>query len=157
MTRTSNYIALATILFAGASSAAWAQGPGGMGHPGFRGELPPIPDLTQDQKSKIAELKSTAMKQTAPLHDQIVLLHKAIHVLWAADNLDRAAIAAKQTEVDGVQAKVKGIWTDFFFQLHDVLTSAQRTWMAAHGPGKGRHHGGAGFGMGQGHECPCAE
>ena len=152
MTTMFKVIAAGAILAAGLSTAAFAQGPGGsgVGHHGLRGGFPPIPDLTADQKQQIANLKATAMQQAAPLREQMVALHKAIRALWSADTLGRQAIAAKQTEMDGLHAKVKAIWTDFFFQLHDVLTPAQRAWLAEHGPGKGGRHGGAGFGPGFG-------
>jgi Spy/CpxP family protein refolding chaperone len=142
--------AIGAILLAGLSSPAFAQAPagGGAGHRGMHGGLPPIPDLTADQKQKIADLKTTAMQQSAPLHDQIAALRKDMQALWAADPLDRQAIASKQAAVDALHTQMKAIWSDFFFQLHDVLTPAQRAWLAQHGPGKGGHLGGPGFGMG---------
>jgi Spy/CpxP family protein refolding chaperone len=138
--------AMTAILLVGLSTSAFAQSPGGfgMGHRGGKGGLPPIPDLTQDQKAKIADLKATAMQQAAPIHEQIVVIRKAIRVLWTADSLDRATIASKQAELDVLVVKMKGIWTEFFLQLHDVLTPAQRTWLAQHGPGKFGHPGDAG-------------
>ncbi len=119
------------------STGAFAQGPGGfgMGHRGGKGGLPPIPDLTPDQKQKIADLKAMAMQQAAPIHEQIVVIRTAIRALWTAAALDRGTIASKQSELDGLVVKVKAIWSEFFFQLHDVLTPAQRTWLAQHGPG----------------------
>ena len=160
MTRTFKVTAVTAILLV--STAAFAQGPGGfgMGHRGGKGGLPPIPDLTQDQKQKIADLKNTAMQQAAPIHEQIVVIRKAIRALWAADNLDRATIASQQAELDGLVAKIKGIWTEFFFQLHDVLTPAQRTWLVQHGPGhfgKFGHRGGEGLGMGAEQGYPSAQ
>jgi Spy/CpxP family protein refolding chaperone len=151
MTRIST-IAIGAILLAGMSAPAFAQAPagGGMGHRGMHGGgLSAIPDLTSDQKQKIADLRATAMQQAAPLHTQMAALRKDIKTLWAADPLDRQAIANKQAEVDGLHAQMKAIWSDFFLQLHDVLTPAQRTWLAQHGPGKG---GGTGFGMGMGND-----
>ena len=156
MTTTFKVTAMTAILLAGLATAALAQGPGGfgMGHPGGKGGLPPIPDLTQDQTQKIADLKTTAKQQAAPIHEQIVVIRKAIRGLWTADKLDRATIAGKQAELDALVVKMKAIWAEFFFQLHDVLTPAQRTWLAQHGPGKFGHHGGAGLGMGPEQEYP---
>jgi Spy/CpxP family protein refolding chaperone len=146
MTRIFKVTAVIAMLLA--STAAFAQGPGGfgMGHRGGKGGLPPIPDLTSDQKQKIADLKAAAVQQAAPIHEQIVVIRKAIRALWTADALDRATIASKQSELDGLVVKMKAIWTEFFLQLHDVLTPAQRTWLAQHGPGhfgKFGHHGAA--------------
>lgn len=149
MTKISTF-AMGAILLAGISAPALAQAPaaGGVGHRGIHGGgLPAIPDLTQDQKQKIEALKATAMQQAAPLHEQIAALRKDLKTLWAADPLDRQAIASKQAEVDGVRAQMKPIWSNFFFQLHDILTPAQRAWLAEHKHGKGGHAGGPGFGM----------
>ena len=132
------------ILLAGLSATAFAQGPmhAHAGH-GGKGGMPPIPGLTQDQKQKIADLKTATMQQTAPIREQIVTLRKDIHALWAADVLDRSAIAAKQADMNTLVVKIKGLWTEFFFQLHGVLTPAQRSWLAQHGPGSFGHDGGA--------------
>jgi Spy/CpxP family protein refolding chaperone len=156
MTRTTKIIGIGAILLAGLTTVAFAQGLGGGGHKGFKNGLPPIPDLTQEQKQKITDLKTTAMQQSPPLHEQIVTIRKDIRALWTADSLVRAAITKKEAEAEGLMQKVKGIWTDFFFQLHDVLTPAQRTWLAQHGPGKDGHFGGPGMGLGAEGSCPCA-
>ena len=106
MTRIFKVTAVTAMLLV--STAAFAQGPGGfgMGHRGGKGGLPPIPDLTPDQKQKIADLKATAVQQAAPIHQQIVVIRKAVRALWTADTLDRATMASKQSELDGLVASV---------------------------------------------------
>ncbi len=114
----------------------------GMGM-GMKGGLPPIPDLTQEQKQKITDLKNGAIQQTAPLHDEMAGLWNGLKTLWTADALDRDAISKRLGEIDAVHRKVRDVWADFFFKVHDILTPAQRTWLA-------QHHGKGGRGMGGG-------
>lgn len=158
MTKTIKSV-IGAVLLAGISTVAFAQGSAwaGGGHRGMGGGLPPIPDLTQEQKQKITDLKTTAMQQSVPFHLQMATLRTDIQALWAADPLDRQAITSKQAQVDGLHQQMTAIWREFFFQLHDVLTPAQRAWLAQHGPGKGGHRGGPGAGMGPGHDWMGAE
>ncbi len=144
-------LTIGAVLLAGISIPAFAQAPagGGMGHRAMRGGgLPAIPDLTQDQKQKIEALKATAMQQAAPLREQIAALRTNMKALWAADPLDRQAIVSKQAEVEALRAQIKSIWTDFFFQLHDILTPSQRAWLAQHRQDKGGQSDTASFGTG---------
>ena len=135
--------AVIAVLLAGISNSAFAQNPtrDHAERSWNKGALPPIPDLTQDQKQKIADLKAATTQQAAPIRGQIVTLRNDIRALWTADVLDRGAITAKQADMAALVAKIKGVWTDFLFQLHDVLTPAQRTWLTQHGPGNFGHHG----------------
>jgi Spy/CpxP family protein refolding chaperone len=145
MIKTFKQRAVIALLLAGFSTSVFAQSPmpDGAWHGRGKGGMPPIPGLTQDQKQKIADLKTATTQQAAPIREQIVTVRKAIRALWTADTLDRSAIAAKRAEQDALVAKIKGLWTEFFFQLHGVLTPAQRSWLAQHGPGSFGHDGGA--------------
>lgn len=105
------------------------------GQQGVKTMLMSIPGLSADQKNRIAHLTNTAKMQTAPLHEQIAAARKNLARLWAADQLDKQVIAAKQADLDAAMAKVRVIWDDFFVQLHDVLTATQRSWLAARAPG----------------------
>ena len=52
-------------------------------------------------------------------------------------------LAGFSTKPDAVVAKIKELRTGFFFQLHDVLTPGQCTWLAQHRPSNFGHDGGA--------------
>lgn len=140
----------AAALLTGASTVAWAGGPAMGHHHAFKNTLMSIPNLSAEQKQKISDLLTTAKNQTAPLKEQIMAARKEVVTLWAEDNVDKQAITAKEGEIEGALAKVKPIWADFFMQLHDVLSSPQRAWLALHGPGM---HEGADFGMDGNCEC----
>jgi Spy/CpxP family protein refolding chaperone len=151
MTRTLNAVLLTTALLTGLSTAALAEAPANPGmHHAMKNTLMSIPNLTPEQRQKTTDLLNTAKTQTAPVRDQIVAARKEMATLWAADTLDKPAIAAKQGEIEGSLGKIKTIWADFFVQLHDVLTSSQRAWVTLHGPGM---HEGGDFGMGANCQC----
>jgi len=93
-------------------------------------------------------------------------------LLWLADKPDKNAIERKQSEMEAIGHKLRGIWTDFHLQLHAVLTPEQRakwpsTWAGGRhgrgaGHGRGSRHGARrdawrwhGRGMGGG--CPCGD
>ena len=137
-------------------AATYAQNPKPGNHHMMKDWLMTIPDLNQDQKQKITDLENTAKGQTAPLLEQKKAIHKELATLWAADQVDRQALAEKQNELDGVHGKIKGVWTDFFLQLHDVLTPTQRAWVALHGPAAMHGHKG-GTGMEMPGECNCGQ
>jgi Spy/CpxP family protein refolding chaperone len=151
ITTTLGAVLLAGVLSATTSAVAAVDAGAHMGmHHAMKNTLMSIPNLSADQRQRITDLLNTAKNQTAPLKQQIMGDRKEMATLWAADNVDKQAIAAKQADLEGALGKAKNIWTDFFMQLHDVLTSPQRAWLALHGPGM---HDEAGMGFGQ--ECPC--
>ncbi len=148
MTKTLNATLLAAALLTGLSGIAWA-GPGHMGmHHAMKNTLMSIPNLTAEQHQRISDLLNTAKNQTAPLHGQIVAARKEMATLWAADTVDKQTIAAKESEIEGALGKIKTVWADFFMQLHDILTSPQRAWVALHGPAMQDD-------MGMGGNCSC--
>ncbi len=155
MTSTVSVALLTALLLVGMSIHAEAQG--GPGGKGVKNVLLSIPNLSAEQKTRITDLTNTAKNQTAPLKQQIAAARKDMAHLWAADELDKQAIAAKQGEVVGAMAKSRGVWSDFFVQLHDVLTSPQRAWLALHGPGLQGNDAGSELGQAPAKECPCEQ
>jgi Spy/CpxP family protein refolding chaperone len=135
------------------SSAKAVAGPGRA----MKSVLMSIPNLTGDQKSRIAHLTNTVRMQTAPLREQIWAARKNMARLWTAEQLDKQMMSAKQGELDGAMAKVRALWADFFVQLHDVLTSPQRMWLAARAPGLYGSDAGPDLGMAPPRDCPCGE
>jgi zinc resistance-associated protein len=158
-------VGIATVLVAGMTASAWAQG---------RGPMSGNPDahfaqlkLSPEQKQKAGAFREAAMKQAAPLRLEMQAKAAEMKLLWLADKPDKNAIERKQSEMEAIGHKLRGIWTDFHLQLHAVLTPEQRAKWAEHmggGPGMGggrgmgrggMHGGGMGGGMGGG--CPCGD
>ena len=158
--RATKLVGIATVLLAGMTASAWAQGHGMMnGKPGAH--LAQL-KLTPEQKKMVEAFREAAMKQAEPLRMEMQTKAAEMKQLWLADKPNKADIERKQTEVESVAHKLRGIWTDFHLQLHAVLTPEQRAKWAEQmgsgpgmggGPGKG-HGGMHGGGMGDG--CPCA-
>jgi len=122
------------VLLAAAFSFAWlSQSRAQAGNNGndIKKMLLGIPGVTSEQKKRISDLTNAARMQSAPLREQVTACRRYIATLWAADAVDKQAIARKQTELDGAVAKLRAIWGELFIGLHDILTSPQRTWLAA--------------------------
>lgn len=113
---------------------ALAQGRGPI-PTGIRKVVFAIPGLTSEQKTRVTDLASVARMRSAPLREQVSAARRYIASLWAADALDKEAIARKQAELDGAVAKLRGIWGEFFTELHDLLKTEQRSWLALRSPG----------------------
>ena len=163
MRASTKIVGIATVLLVGMTASARAQG---------RGPMRGNPDAAQlklspEQKQKIEAFRVAAMKQAEPLRKEMQAKAAEMKQLWLADKPDKNAIERKQTEMEGIHHKLRGIWTDFHLQLHAVLTPEQRAKWAEHlggGPGMGggrgmgrggMHGGGMGGGMGGG--CPCGD
>ena len=162
MTTKVKIVGIATVLLAGMTADAWAQGRGPMGGAYFAQMK-----LSPEQRQKIEAFREAAMKQAEPLRLEMQAKAAEMKQLWLADKPDKTAIERKQTEMEAIGHKLRGIWTDFHLQLHAVLTPEQRAKWAEHmgsGPGMGggrgmgrggMHGGGMGGGMGGG--CPCGD
>jgi Spy/CpxP family protein refolding chaperone len=169
-------VEIASVLLAGMSASAWAQGHGAMsGNPDAHfAQL----KLSPEQKQKVATFREAAMKQAEPMRKEMQAKAAEMKQLWLTDKPDKNAIERKQSEMEAIGHKLRGIWTDFHLQLHTVLTPEQRAKWAEHvgkGPGMmgggggmghgggmgggmghgGMHGGGMGGGMGDG--CPCGD
>jgi Spy/CpxP family protein refolding chaperone len=154
-------VGITTLLLAGMTAGAWAQG---------RGPMSGNPDahfaqlkLSPEQKQKVQAFREAAMKQAEPVRKEMQAKAAEMKQLWLADKPDKNAIERKQVEMEAIGHKLRGIWTDFHLQLHAVLTPEQRAKWAEHmgggsgmgggrGMGRGGMHGG---GMGGG--CPCGD
>src|SRR4030065_1974710 len=86
------------------ATVALAWGPGfgpgfGRGFGGPAAGVPPIPNLTAEQASKIQTLRETSLKETEPLQKDLWTKRTELRNLWLSSNADQAAITAKQKEI----------------------------------------------------------
>jgi Spy/CpxP family protein refolding chaperone len=137
--------------FAGPAVQAWGPGFG----PGFgRGfgpayGVPPIPNLTAEQSSKIQTLRDSFLKEIEPLQKDFYTKGTELRNLWSTPKADPAAITAKQKEIFDLQSKLQEKATNLGLEIRKVLTPEQLAQLPAFSQGTGFGPG-AGFGPGMG-------
>ena len=153
-------LALALALVA-AVALAWGPGFGPPGFSrGFRGPaygVPPIPNLTAEQSSKIQVLRDGFLKEIESLQKELYAKGQELRNLWQSPNPDQAAIAVKQKEIFNLQSKLQEKSTSLGLEVRKVLTPEQLAQLpafsqGAFGPGAGFGPRSMGFGpmMGRG-------
>ena len=117
-----------------------------------------IPNLTAEQRKRITDLVNVARMRSAPFRQELFTARRELARVWAADKLDQQFIMRKEAAVGQAAGKAKLVWNELFVQLHDLLSSSQRRWLALHGAGLyGATDGIPDFTMSTGPYCPCAE
>ena len=94
-----------------------------------------IPDLTQDQKEKISELRIDMLKETQPLRNQIEELRAAFHSLMTSDNPDTKAIEKNIDERTKLQSELMKSHAGSRLAMSNLLTDDQRVIFNSLGPG----------------------
>ena len=147
-------ISIATILLLVAVIAAPADAfRGGRGYgngPCCSGDFENVPglNLTAEQKTKIADMRSAHLKDVKPLQDQMFSKKGDLRLLWQEKNPDQAKITAKQKEIRVLRDQIEDKSTNFRWAIYKELTPEQQEALRAYGPA-GRCMGG-GFGPGAG-------
>lgn len=138
MRSTKSILGIATLLLAGISANAFAQGRGMRGGP-MNGSGPFAQlELTAEQKQKVEPLREATKKQAEPLQNAMQAKHTELQQLWSVDRPDKAAIERKQAEIAGIHQKLQAIRTELHLQIHAILTPEQRTkWAQRQGKGPG--------------------
>jgi len=100
---------------------------------------PPIPQLTEEQRVKIQELRLKHMKEILPLETDLQIKRLELENLWTADKLDAKAIIAKVKEINELQNKLELTRVNHRLEIAQILTPEQRRQMQDMlGPGMGR-------------------
>ena len=135
--------------------AALAWGPGfgsGLGRPfgGPANGVPPIPNLTAEQSAQIQALRDGFLKENESLQKELYAKSSELRNLWRSPNPDQTAIAAKRTELAGLQSQFQDKAANLGLEIRKVLTPEQLAQLpafsqdAGFGPGAG--YGPRGFG-----------
>ena len=143
---------LAALLFLGFTIMAFAQpGPGrGEGKrwtdegPGFKHRAIDLPDLTDEQKEKIADLRTEHMKVMLQKRNQVQEKMAKLRTLETAEKADLNAINGLIDEVSDVKADIAKLQAAHRQKVRSLLTDEQRVIFDSR-PGKGPH------GTGHGH------
>jgi len=147
--RKTTILGLALILVVAlVATVAFAWGPGfgpGFGR-GFRGPaygVPPIPNLTTEQSTRIQALRDGFLKEIEPVQKELYAKAQEFRNLWQSSNSDQATIAAKQKEMVDLRAQLQGRATNLGLEIRKALTPEQLAQLPAFNQG-------AGFGPGPG-------
>jgi Spy/CpxP family protein refolding chaperone len=157
---------------ADAQRYGWGRGMGGWG--GWCGMGPNafnpswIPNLTQEQSGKLAELQRKHIEETAQLRTSLAVKGIELDQLLDQSHPDTEAMLAKQKELSGLQSQLQEKCLRRQVKMRSLLTDEQRAelmnrfdrddqfgpgWMGGgpwqrQGFGRGRGYGGGGCGYG---------
>lgn len=109
-----------------------AQGPNfGKGHRMFSGDerwsnpTSRIPNLTDEQKGKLQELKRKFIEETAQLRGNIMSKRLELKSLWADPKADPNAIRAKERELRELQNQLRDKVLENRLEVRKILTPEQ--------------------------------
>jgi len=96
-----------------------------------------IPGLTDDQKSKLKELKLSHYKEVQPLKNELIELKAKEHTLATAEKVDLKAIDANIDEITKLQNQLKKAHAANTQKIRALLTDEQRMYFDTR---KAKHH-----------------
>jgi Spy/CpxP family protein refolding chaperone len=137
------------------ATVALAWGPGfgpwfgrDFGRPAYG--VPPIPNLTDKQSTRIRALRDGFLKEIEPLQKELYSKGTELRSLWSSPNPDAAAVTAKQKEILDLQSKLQEKGTTLGLEIRKVLTPQQLAQLPAFSQnrsfGPGASFGPGGFG-----------
>jgi Spy/CpxP family protein refolding chaperone len=111
-------------------------------------------NLTAEQKTKIADLRTAYLKDVKPIQDKMHSKAGDLRLLWLEKSPDEAKIRATEKEIRALRDQMQDKGSDYRWAAYKVLTPEQQELLKQNrmtsrcfGPGKGP---GMGHGMGQG-------
>lgn len=131
------------------SQQSYQQGPRGpKAGPNFDTR---IPNLTEEQQTKIKEIRVAHLKEVQTLQNQMGELKAKQKTLSTAEKPDQKAIDANIDEITKVQNQMMKKASSMHQKVRALLTDEQKIWFDNHAGRKGMHDG---KGMRKG-GCPC--
>lgn len=107
-----------------------------------------IPDLTDEQRSKLKELRLANQKQTLPLKNQLGEKQAKLKTLTTSEKVDMKGVNKLIEEIGGLKIQMAKLKAATHQKVRAELTEEQRLFLDTHagrgkGHGKGRrmHHG----------------
>ncbi len=102
-----------------------------------------IPNLTEEQKGKIKDLRLAHFKETQPLKNQLGELKARKKTLATAEKPDLKLIDANIDEISKIQNQLMKSRAQFQTQIRALLTDEQKMAFDMHSSGEMRHKKGA--------------
>lgn len=142
--RTIMTIMISAMMLYGMSTRGFSQEtPGCKNHGMKEGKCEMIPNLTDEQKGKIEKLKTTHMKETMQLKNQIKEKKAHERTLMTADKPDMTEINKTIDEIGALQTEMMKKEAAHIQSVRALLTEEQRVAFDMHtGKGGGKMHGG---------------
>ena len=112
-----------------------------------------IPNLTDEQKSKIKDLKIAHFKEVQPLRNKLGELRARERTLTTADKPDMKAINANIDEITNVQNQLMKARESHRQQIRALLNDEQRIYFDMHGMQMMRNRGKALMSQCEGDKC----
>ena len=142
--KTAHFLAIMTFALmltsAGNVLAQTETGQGrGKGHDFGKGMESGIPNLTEEQKSKIKEINLVHFKEMQTYRNQLGELKAKERTLTTADKPDMKAINANIDEITKVQNQLMKGQAAHHQQIRALLTDEQRLWFDSHQMQKRQH------------------
>jgi Spy/CpxP family protein refolding chaperone len=115
-----------------------------------------IPDLTEDQKTRIEDLRIAHMKEMQNFRNQISEKRAHLTILQTADNVDMKAVNSTIDEITSLKNKQMKSNAAHRQKVRSLLTDNQKVYFDTHvgrkgyGKGMGQGHRGSGHGYGRG-------
>ena len=100
-----------------------------------------IPDITDDQKTKIKAIRTETMKQMLPLKNQMNEIRAQKRTLSTASKVDMKAINKKIDEQTKVKAEMMKLRAKSMQDIRALLTDDQRIVFDMHSGNKGKANG----------------
>ena len=118
-----------------------------------------IPDLTDEQKTKIEDLRTAHMKEMQNFRNQMREKRAHLITLQTADKVDMKAVNSTIDEMTALKNQQMKSNAAHRQEVRNLLTDSQKVYFDAHagnrghgkGMGQGRRGGGYGYGKGN---CP---
>lgn len=137
-------LVLSLVLVLGVATSVVMAGPYGAGYgraiygPAAGYGLPPIPNLTAEQSSKIQALQRAHLNEIAPLQQQLFAKRTELRSLWLNPKPDQAKISALQKEILNLQSRITEKATNLRLEIRNLLTPEQQTQLSLYGPRFGK-------------------
>jgi len=90
---------------------------------------PPIPDLTELQKSKMKEIHLKAMKETLPVKNEIGEKEAKLRTLTTVSNPDETEIMKLLDEIGELHTKIRKIELKSHLEVRSFLTEEQKVFI----------------------------
>ncbi|MCL6589503.1 MAG: periplasmic heavy metal sensor [Firmicutes bacterium] len=137
---------IAALMVGAIGITAWAGGGGPKFGGAGKGGLLKGLNLTADQQSKILAVQQDFQKETLPLRQDLQKKKLELRQLWDAEQLNQAAIDAKNKEITAIQIQLVQKSRAMMEKVKKLLTADQlKQWESF----QGKDRPGMGFGRGR--------